>query len=231
MRGQGASRRPRREAPRGQRQEVPMALRDAIRSLVINALLVPERCRTGVAYNPLSAEMAQDPYPGYARLRERSPVHRSRLPTGSRTCRTPGAAGRAPAFRGGASSPPHPTRSAGGPARGSAPRSAGPQCRRPATRNAARTARLSGTRGERSSRGPHLARHGRDGPPAPPGMSSAERPRTRARWIRPSARPRPSRRSAPPAIRRDAGSAPPAAASAVREQRTRSPRTAPRGAR
>ena len=56
-----------------------MALRDAIRSLVINALLVPERWRTGVAYNPLSAEMAQDPYPGYARLRERSPVHRSRL--------------------------------------------------------------------------------------------------------------------------------------------------------
>ena len=56
-----------------------MALRDAVRSLVINALLVPERWRSGVVYNPLSARMAQDPYPEYAALRERSPVHRSRL--------------------------------------------------------------------------------------------------------------------------------------------------------
>ena len=30
-------------------------------------------------YNPLSARMAQDPYPFYARLRERDPVHRSRV--------------------------------------------------------------------------------------------------------------------------------------------------------
>ena len=56
-----------------------MAPRDAIRSVVINALLVPERWRSGVVYNPLSAQMAQNPYPDYARLRERSPVHRSRL--------------------------------------------------------------------------------------------------------------------------------------------------------
>ena len=56
-----------------------MALREAIRSLVINTLLLPERWRSGVTYNPLSARMAQDPYPDYARLRERSPVHRSRL--------------------------------------------------------------------------------------------------------------------------------------------------------
>ena len=56
-----------------------MALRGAIRSLVINTLLVPERWRSGVVYNPLSARMAQDPYPDYAKLRERSPVHRSRL--------------------------------------------------------------------------------------------------------------------------------------------------------
>ena len=56
-----------------------MALRDAIRSLAINALLVPERWRSGVVYNPLSARMAQDPYREYAALRERSPVHRSRL--------------------------------------------------------------------------------------------------------------------------------------------------------
>ena len=56
-----------------------MALRDAIRTVAVNALLVPERWRSGVVYNPLSARMAQDPYPEYAALRERSPVHRSRL--------------------------------------------------------------------------------------------------------------------------------------------------------
>ena len=56
-----------------------MVLREAIRSVVINALLVPERWRSGVVYNPISPEMAQDPYPAYAKLRERSPVHRSRL--------------------------------------------------------------------------------------------------------------------------------------------------------
>ena len=56
-----------------------MALGDVIRPLAINALLLRERWGSGVAYNPLSAEMAQDPYPEYARLRDRSPVHRSRL--------------------------------------------------------------------------------------------------------------------------------------------------------
>ena len=56
-----------------------MALGKAIRSLVINTLLVRERWGSGAAYNPLSAQMAQDPYPEYAKLRETSPVHRSRL--------------------------------------------------------------------------------------------------------------------------------------------------------
>ena len=56
-----------------------MTLRDAIRSLVVNALVLRERWQSGVAYNPLSPRMAQDPYPEYAVLRERSPVHRSRL--------------------------------------------------------------------------------------------------------------------------------------------------------
>ena len=59
-----------------------MALGNTIRSLVINTLLLPERWQSGVTYNPLSARMAQDPYPDYARLRERSPVHRSRLLNG-----------------------------------------------------------------------------------------------------------------------------------------------------
>ncbi len=56
-----------------------MAMREAIRSVMVNALLLRERWQTGVSYNPLSAEMAQDPYPTYAKLRARDPVHRSRL--------------------------------------------------------------------------------------------------------------------------------------------------------
>ncbi len=52
---------------------------EAIRSAVANAVLLRERWQSGVAYNPLSAQMAQDPYPVYAALRARAPVHRSRL--------------------------------------------------------------------------------------------------------------------------------------------------------
>ena len=51
----------------------------AIRSALAAPMLLRERWRSGVAYNPLSAGMAQDPYPVYAALRERDPVHRSRL--------------------------------------------------------------------------------------------------------------------------------------------------------
>ncbi len=56
-----------------------MTMRDAIRSVAVGALLLRERWQSGVSYNPLSAEMAQDPYPTYAKLRGRDPVHRSRL--------------------------------------------------------------------------------------------------------------------------------------------------------
>ena len=58
---------------------MPFSIRQAMRSLAIGAMLAPERWRSGVAYNPLSARMASDPYPAYAELRTRSPVHRSRL--------------------------------------------------------------------------------------------------------------------------------------------------------
>ena len=75
--GVEAPRTPNRRA--GKLEEVTMALRDAIRSLVVNALVHRERWQSGVAYNPLSPRMAQDPYPEYEVLRERSPVHRSRL--------------------------------------------------------------------------------------------------------------------------------------------------------
>ena len=55
------------------------SLQQLTKSLAINTLLLPERWRTGVAYNPLSDATVRDPYPLYAKLRERSPVHYSRL--------------------------------------------------------------------------------------------------------------------------------------------------------
>ena len=51
----------------------------AMRSALASPVLLRERWHSGVAYNPLSARMAQNPYPAYAALRERDPVHRSRL--------------------------------------------------------------------------------------------------------------------------------------------------------
>ena len=54
-------------------------LSQAMRFLVVNALLVLERWQSGVAYNPMSAALVQNPYPTYAKLRARSPAYRSRL--------------------------------------------------------------------------------------------------------------------------------------------------------
>ena len=50
-----------------------------MRSVVANVMLAPERWRNGVVYNPFSAAMARNPYPIYAELRARAPVHRNRL--------------------------------------------------------------------------------------------------------------------------------------------------------
>ena len=55
------------------------SIRTAVRSVLASPVLLGERWQSGVAYNPLSARMAQDPYPVYAALRARDPVHRSRL--------------------------------------------------------------------------------------------------------------------------------------------------------
>ena len=55
------------------------SLQRTLKSLAVNALLVPERWRNGITYNPFSGKITQDPYPVYAELRERSPVHHSRL--------------------------------------------------------------------------------------------------------------------------------------------------------
>ena len=55
------------------------SMQKAVRSAVVGAMLARERWQTGVVYNPLSRQTAQDPYPVYAALRERDPVHRSGL--------------------------------------------------------------------------------------------------------------------------------------------------------
>ena len=47
-------------------------MREAIRSVLAHAIVAGERWRSGVAYNPLSARMAQDPYPVYEAMRRRT---------------------------------------------------------------------------------------------------------------------------------------------------------------
>ncbi len=54
-------------------------LGEAARSVLARAVVAGERRRTGVAYNPLSNAMVQNPWPVYAALRARATVHRSRL--------------------------------------------------------------------------------------------------------------------------------------------------------
>ena len=53
-----------------------------MRALAAGAVVLPERWRSGASYNPIAARMLRNPYPAYARLRERSPVHPSRLLNG-----------------------------------------------------------------------------------------------------------------------------------------------------
>ena len=43
-----------------------LSIQKAIRSVVVGAMLTRERWQSGVAYNPLSRQTAQDPYPVYA---------------------------------------------------------------------------------------------------------------------------------------------------------------------
>ena len=56
-----------------------ISLEEALRPVLARAVAAGERWRTGVAYNPLSHAVAQDPYPVYAALRARGTAHRSRL--------------------------------------------------------------------------------------------------------------------------------------------------------
>ena len=54
-------------------------LKATIRPLLTYALVLTERIRHRVAYNPFADAITQDPYPTYAALRARNPVHRSLL--------------------------------------------------------------------------------------------------------------------------------------------------------
>ena len=55
------------------------AVGNLVRPVAMRVLLARERLESGVAYNPLSDEVARDPYAAYRRLRHRDPVHRMRL--------------------------------------------------------------------------------------------------------------------------------------------------------
>lgn len=55
------------------------ASKEAIRPVVMNALLLWERMESGVSYNPTSPEIRDNPYEAYRELREKDPVHRLRL--------------------------------------------------------------------------------------------------------------------------------------------------------
>ena len=55
------------------------AVADLVRPVAMQVLLAYERLESGVAYNPVSDEVARDPYAVYRRLRNRDPVHRMRL--------------------------------------------------------------------------------------------------------------------------------------------------------
>jgi len=60
-----------------------MAFKDSAQQLiqrtVVGAFNAVEYARTGVAFNPLDRRYYGDPYPLYRRLREKDPLHRSRL--------------------------------------------------------------------------------------------------------------------------------------------------------
>ena len=53
-----------------------------LRQAAIRALLTVERLESGIGYNPTSPKFTADPYAVYANLRDRDPVHRTRLTNG-----------------------------------------------------------------------------------------------------------------------------------------------------
>ena len=58
---------------------VPRIVMNALRPAVISALTTWERMESGVAYNPISDSVRNNPYDKYAELRSKDPIHRMRL--------------------------------------------------------------------------------------------------------------------------------------------------------
>ncbi|MCY4653951.1 MAG: cytochrome P450 [Dehalococcoidia bacterium] len=58
---------------------VPRVVKNALRPIVISALTTWERMESGVAYNPTSDSVRNNPYEIYAELRSKDPIHRMRL--------------------------------------------------------------------------------------------------------------------------------------------------------
>ena len=56
-----------------------MSLRQLIKPLVIKSILLREWWQSGITYNPISPRVFNDPYPIYAALRTKDPVHWSLL--------------------------------------------------------------------------------------------------------------------------------------------------------
>src|SRR5262245_10673137 len=59
------------------------AIQKVLQSVVIKALATIERVQTGVVFNPLDRRFNDDPYVVYKQLREKDPLHHSRLLGGS----------------------------------------------------------------------------------------------------------------------------------------------------
>ena len=55
------------------------AVANLVKPIAMQVLLAREQLESGVAYNPVSEQVATDPYAVYRRLRDRDPVHRMRL--------------------------------------------------------------------------------------------------------------------------------------------------------
>ena len=55
------------------------AVANLLKPVAMQVLLARERLESGVTYNPVSEEVARDPYAVYRRLRVKDPVHRMRL--------------------------------------------------------------------------------------------------------------------------------------------------------
>ncbi len=62
--------------------DVRAGIQKAVEFTATRGLMGYERVTSGVVWDPLSTAATSDPYPMYARLRERDPVHRSRLTGG-----------------------------------------------------------------------------------------------------------------------------------------------------